>query len=81
MHITVRLDGVMPSPYKGPRDQFIVRPTAEVGALIRKDAEEQGKTILDVCGEILAAHYGKPAYNPKVRRGQTVGQEELAMTG
>jgi hypothetical protein len=68
----------MAQKYKGPRDQFIVRPTAEVGALIREEAAKAGIPFTDFCGAILAEHYGKPAYNEVV---SITPQEQLPMTG
>lgn len=63
-------------PYKGPRDQFIVRPTVPVGERIRKEAEELDVAYTDVCARILAEHYGLPATNDIAP-----AQEQLRMTG
>jgi hypothetical protein len=77
----------MAGRYKGPRDQFIVRPTAEVGALIRKEAAEAGAPFTEFCAEILAKHYGLPAENPEyalrrsLRSAEQFQQPRFDMTG
>lgn len=69
-------------PHKGPRDQFIARPTLDVGARIREDSKRTGKCNSDIVAEILAAHYGLPAYNnSKVSSLPAPVQEALDMTG
>ena len=64
-------------PSKGPRDQFIARPTVAVGELIRKEAEELDVAYGDVVSRILAEHYGLPATNDIA----PPAQEQFLMTG
>jgi len=50
-------------PHKGPRDQFITRPTEAVGKRVRQEAEEKNLPYGTVIANILADHYGLPATN------------------
>lgn len=67
-------------PAKGPRDIFMIRVTAAVGARIREEADSTGRTFTDVCAEKLAAAYGLPATN-ELDIQPPLLQEELRMTG
>lgn len=63
-------------PHKGPRDQFIIRPTVAVGALVRDEAGKLGIPNADVITRIISDYYGLPAGNaPEVARAYA---EELS---
>ncbi len=54
-------------PTKGPRDAIMVRPHADLGALIREAAEHEDMHIGDYVAKILAKHHDRPDLAPKVR--------------
>lgn len=61
-------------PTKGPRDAIMVRPHADLGALIREQAEAEGMHIGDYVATVLAKQLGCPelAPRPQLNRSQEV---------
>lgn len=67
-------------PTKGPRDAIMVRPHADLGALIREQAETEGIHIGDYVATVLAEQLGRPDLAPRLEMNDAQEVLPLAST-